>query len=99
LRSFINWLATSWLIAMLWLLQLNPSLLTSIPIVVCVAIVAVIAVEGVTRVLVFDLRLRRIRWSCAAVVVIVIRWLVAWHPSSAIHWGLSATTATTGIEA
>jgi len=97
LRSLVHRLATSWLVTMLWLLQLNPSLLPSIPIVICAAIIAVIAIEGVAGMLVFDLRLRRIGWSCAAVIVIIACCFVARHPSCAIHRGLSVTTATTGV--
>jgi len=100
LRSLVDWISTSRLVAVLRLLQLNPSLLRSVPIVISVSVISLIAVEGVAGILIIDWR--RIRRSCGPVVIIA--WLgsrrfVTGHPSCSIHWSLAALATTAGIVA
>jgi hypothetical protein len=100
LRSLIDWISTSRLIAMLRLLQLNPSLLRSITIVVSVPVISFIAIESVASVLIIDWwRIRGRRSTVVVVARLVTGRLVAGHPSCSVHWSLAALTATAGVVA
>lgn len=100
MRRLVDWISTSGLIAMLRLLQLNPSLLRSITVVISVPVIPFIAVESVAGVLIIDGW--RIGRRCGPVVVVaclVAGRLVSGHPSCSIHWSLAALTATAGVVA
>jgi hypothetical protein len=101
----VDWLSTAlWRIYMLWLLELNTTLLTVVSIIGVVGVAGLVLVDG--RSVGWDRRILVVPIVVATVATLVIvgwgvvsLWCLASHPSRAVHGLDSATTTTAGVDA